>query len=336
VFNNVLKKFSENAVKHDKINMKTQLSWVSSWWRSFMKRKYPEIERYSPHWDNMIVEVLKSQSNNDLKIELVDWGHIILDEGQDFPKGFYEFLHRVRSMLFHDIKPPSLTVLADENQRIKENGSTLKQIKDELNIDKNRIFYLSKNYRNTDPVNELINCFYVGLESGKTLPSGKKGDKPKMVTSNNFEATIRYMISYIIKHENEEILIIPHTEKGRQDYFNALNSRLDKKYFHIQTYTYKDRKSIDKMRFDHKGTVTVLNKQSCKGTEFDAVFILDLQDVDIATDNIHGFKMEMYVMCSRARNFLALMSENSSNERLPIMSYLPKEDEDILEYVNVK
>ena len=122
----------------------------------------------------------------------------------------------------------------------------------------------------------------------------------------------------------------------RSKYYELLSERLDNKYFYVQTYASNDPRWQDtsNLRFDEGGTITVLNKHSSKGLEFDAVFIPELQSVDVASDNITGFKMEMYVMCSRARHYLALMAQNSGDEELTIFKYLPEKNENRMEYIN--
>ena len=51
--------------------------------------------------------------------------------------------------------------------------------------------------------------------------------------------------------------------------------------------------------------VTVLNKESVKGQEFDAVFILELEAFIPCTDDV--MRRGMYMMCARARDNLFLV-----------------------------
>ena len=89
-----------------------------------------------------------------------------------------------------------------------------------------------------------------------------------------------------------------------------------------------------KLKFDKGGIVTVITKHSCKGLEFDSVFILELQEVDVDPSAIDQFKMEMYVMTSRARSKLFMLLTNQDNSDLQILDYLPKKDKNLLEYIN--
>jgi len=51
--------------------------------------------------------------------------------------------------------------------------------------------------------------------------------------------------------------------------------------------------------------ITILNKQSAKGQEFDAVFILELEELIPCQDDI--MRRVMYMLCARARDHLFLV-----------------------------
>ena len=51
--------------------------------------------------------------------------------------------------------------------------------------------------------------------------------------------------------------------------------------------------------------VTVLNKESVKGQEFDTVFVLEIEAFIPCTDDV--MRRGMYMMCSRARDNLFLI-----------------------------
>lgn len=338
MYNKVLQTFSKNGTTKRAVDVRTMHSWMWQWWRGITNgSKAPEISPFVYDWDEMFNILAQKKQSDTLKLKKVDWKHLIIDEGQDFNNKMYQFLDLARNFLFNSKGVPSLTILADENQRINEDNSTIDDIKKLLNIEKRNIFHLTKNYRNTDEINSLIQQFYVGGETGRTKPSGVHGERAKMVNTTSFKDTINYIKRYVKAHDNEEIAVIVENNKIRKKYHEALEEHLEDNGFYIQTYASNDYqwKDTRRLRFDEGSTVTVLNKQSCKGLEFDAVFIPELQKVDVADDNIPAFKMEMYVMCSRARKTLVMMSQNSSGRELPIMRHLPKEDENILEYINV-
>ena len=59
--------------------------------------------------------------------------------------------------------------------------------------------------------------------------------------------------------------------------------------------------------FDKPDVVTVLNTQSCKGLEFDAVFVVNLHEAQIGIYGPDRFKMQMFVAVSRARDWVSLL-----------------------------
>ena len=80
--------------------------------------------------------------------------------------------------------------------------------------------------------------------------------------------------------------------------------------------------------------MTVVAKASCKGLEFDAVFIPDLQEVAVDPSSIDEFRMEMYVMTSRARSRLFLLLTNQDDSDLQILDYLPQKEKNLMEHIN--
>jgi DNA helicase-2/ATP-dependent DNA helicase PcrA len=78
-----------------------------------------------------------------------------------------------------------------------------------------------------------------------------------------------------------------------------------------------------------------LNRHSCKGLEFDFVFIPELQSINIDGSSLDTFKMNMYVMCSRAREALFMLYSSSTGEDVEVVQYLPSKDSNLLEYKNV-
>lgn len=336
MYNKVLSSFSKNAIKEDSIEVKTMHSWVWKWWKGIIKNEeLPMSEVYNHDWKKIFELLLENK--DDINMKNVDWNHLILDEGQDFSIDMYKYLETIRKIYCK--KETSLTVLADENQRLNENNSTIDEIISYIKVEESNVYPLTKNYRNTDEVNRLLKSFYTGLVTGETISSGRKGDKPKFVTAKNFSKSIQFIIRYIKLHQNQEIAIITSSNRHRTCYFNYLSKVFEdeSENFFVQTYASDDPKwkSTTKLKFDTPGVITIINKQSCKGLEFDAVFITDLEYIDISSDKIDLFKMEMYVICSRARENLFLMAQNSSDEKLQIMNYLPCEEEKVMEYIDV-
>jgi len=330
MYNKVLKKFSDNATEDVKIRVSTMHAWMWNWWRALTNKKIPELEPWQPDWNLMLDTLLQKKLDDDLDFDKLDWRHLIIDEAQDFSPSRMTFLNQIRSVFFQSDSSPSLTLLADENQRIGDDNSTIEQIKSSFSIDNSKnCFKLTKNYRNTDEINTFIEFFYVGLESGKTKPSGKKGDKPELVITDNFTRIIEHISRYSKMYQNHEIGIIVPTNRERSKYYDALSEVLNEN-FNVQTYSSGSKVyTAETLQFDREGTITVLNRASCKGLEFDAVFLPELSRMPIDDANLDTFKMNMYVMCSRARTHLTLFVDDKNS---PVLNHLPSSNLDILEY----
>lgn len=294
----------------------------------------PKADEFTPLWDE-IVELLVQHKEKILENKSAHWGHLIIDEAQDFSKKMFDSFYMIQEVLFKGIgEKPALTIFADENQRIREENSTLTDIVDDLRIKGDQQYKLTKNYRNTQEIASVAATFYVGLKTGIPLLPQKKGEKPKLVKFKSFKSSIDYINRYLENHDNEEFGIFVQNHSLRQKFIQALEEKFKKTTnIKIQSYYSRDanHKDAKKMVFDKGGIVTVITKDHCKGLEFDTVFIPELQEVSIDPSKIEQFKMEMYVMTSRARKNLFLMYTNEGNVEPEVLKYLPKKEQNLLE-----
>lgn len=261
-----------------------------------------------------------------------DWGHLIIDEAQDFSENLFSFLRFISSQL----KDSGLTILADENQRLNEDtNSDIKGIMKALAIDEGRYYLLTENFRNTKEIASLAAAFYVGLPTGKPKTPSRRGEKPRLLRARSFEQQVGYIISTLKDRGYGEVGVFAQNEPMRERLFNKLSHQL-RGVYRVQTYSSKTRKEhpVDELVFDKEGTVTVINRQSCKGLEFDAVFIPELQSVSIDGSNLDAFKMNMYVMCSRARTSLHLLYSRGQGQEPEFLQYFPPQDAGLLEYLD--
>lgn len=345
MFNKVLKSFTANVAEDD-FDVRTFHSWVYGWWKRACYPQQPPVEshdKWQHDWPKMWSVLGTRQERGTLKLDRLNWGHVIIDEGQDFSPKMYTFFESVRKIYFEETpeeEKPAITVFADENQRLKERNSTIDQIRDALGIsrdDGKRNYYLTRNYRNTRQVAELAAYFYTGLPTGIPKLPDKKGETPKLVFVTSSKSSIDYIVRYIQKYDNEEIGIIVQSNRTRRAIHETLQSRLTgfgKVKFQSYSSKESDNCPVEKMKFDQPGTVTLLNKESCKGLEFDSVFLPELQQITMTPSEIDTFKMEMYVMIARARKNVHLMINNSGSGTPAIMDYLPVKNGSLLEKQN--
>ena len=104
-----------------------------------------------------------------------------IDEGQDFPPGFYKTLRTISAVaaargnvISH---PPRCFVLADENQQLTEENSTLQQITEALGISAESRYQLLDNFRNSKEIAELARSFFADVGVLPRVPD-RPSEKP--------------------------------------------------------------------------------------------------------------------------------------------------------------
>lgn len=285
------------------------------------------LEKWIYDWDEsrrLFFDLDESQA--------VDWGHLIIDEGQDFEPSFYSFLRSASRLLDEG----GVTVLADENQRLEESKhSTIEEIKKKLKLcdKKNREFKLTKNFRNTKQIAEVARFFYAGLKTGiPTLPE-REGNICKLLITTSIEQQCIYIIDYLKIRAAQEVCVIVDTETDREFFYDYLSEHL--KNYDVQTYTSKNTSASESLDFDTSGTITVINRKSCKGLEFDFVFVPQIQKLSVNDSNLTTFKMNMYVTCSRARSELIFLLDKNDEERPEILRYFPSPESALIVYEEI-
>ena len=114
-----LRQYIEQATKEVQVDgiASTFHSWFYNWYRENFYRSPPEKTPFEFDWS----EVFRDLNVSQRKFEQYD--HLIIDEGQDFPKEFYLAMRLIAR---------NITVFADENQRITDKHSNFKDIQNYL------------------------------------------------------------------------------------------------------------------------------------------------------------------------------------------------------------
>ena len=249
---------------------------------------------------------------------------LVIDEGQDMPPAFYDSLNQLG---FEHI-----FVAADQNQQVKDENSSLKELKDSLCVDGDDVFELTYNHRNTYPIARLARTFYTGD------PASPPPDLPPragtIYTPRLYyldEAAMPRVARSILRHWDQDprrlIGVIAPNDKVRRAYFEALRSKvprltLDNGMPEMQTFHGGHRPDV---RFD-QGGILVINAQACKGLEFDTVVLADIDQHPITDTDLDRTRKLFYVMVSRARRRVVMFMNKSSRA---IETILP-EDQSIL------
>jgi len=324
VYNKVLKRYTSID--------STFYSWIGSWWKGATGRTLPQLPRDQPGlYDFERAAQDASGSCRNALARAGHWGHLILDEAQDFAQRAHQFLCMVREVVFSDRDDddkPSLTILADENQRITNVNSTINEIREAHLLSDDQVYELRRNYRNTSEIARFAASFYTGLRTGMPELPRKRGEKPTLVVTTKINDAVIRIADYAKLNDKQDIGVLVYYNGTRKSLFNRLTTRLDGTSIRVQTYTSNkddDNNDVSRLKFDAGGSITILCFASAKGLEFDAVFLPELQTIPVGTDDAYtSTKSNLYVMCSRARQrlFLLISDPQRSNQ---IWNILPND-----------
>jgi len=106
-------------------------------------------------------------------------------------------------------------------------------------------------------------------------------------------------------------IVVPSSIRRVKQVYNKVSHRLNKDV--VQMYSSRDRVHLETLEFD-KPKVTILHTKSVKGLEFDIVFYLDIQGIDVSDDKREQACKDLYVISSRARTELNLCFILDGNE----------------------
>lgn len=296
VYNNPLRQYLSQLLENLGLEAQsaTYHSWFWRWYKTNLGKEPPVgQDKYTIDWMTAWTEIGAAKG-----IAKID--HLVIDEGQDFPREFYVLARTITR---------NLTVFADENQRITGANSTTAEIQGYLGIPS--IIRLTKNHRNTRPIAEFAQAFYPGPVSDIPQLPEKAGPKPVVISVvsrasgqkaapfNGLRIQCRLIADYCIEHSEKTIGIFIPT----WDHQAEIATRLaDSSVENIQVY--KDNRQKANLDFS-RPKVTLVRYGTAKGLEFDTVFLPDLdQNTD---EEMERSQTVFYVLCSRARHELLLM-----------------------------
>lgn len=243
-------------------------------------------------------------------------GALLIDEGQDFAPDFYKALANIAAVAAargdRVPHPPRCFVLADQNQQLTSENSTLEEIATTLKIPPQQQYVLLDNFRNSKEIAQLARAFSTDVSALPRIPTSS-GAKPLYSTLEKRGGVVERIQRWIRNNPGDsEVGVLVFDEEKRAAVTESLKGELGTglgREVTVQTYSWKSREQnrVDGLIFDEKDVVTVLNMQSCKGLEFDAVFIVDLHQAQIGLYGPDKFKMHMFVAVSRGRKWVQLI-----------------------------
>jgi len=300
MLNNILMQYTSLAAKSLKID--TQVTTFHQFMYYKLPKstgfKTPALGPYEFDWDTILKRLGDVRKDHDL--------HFIIDEAQDLRKEFFLLATRLAA---------KLTIMADENQCMALNSRIL-DIQNWAAIPKNRTFNLTVNYRNSRPIAEFASQFYVGLATGIPEFPSRTGPQPRVERHDTTDTIAKSIERYYKNNDDQTIGVICMNKKTQ----NALVHRLEKVLpkDKLQTYARMDGKAAPKIDFSKAG-VYIVNLASCKGLEFDAVYLPDIENLTLEDDDTR-VKMKLYVACSRAVHRLTIAFQGEAPEALSLFN----------------
>ena len=233
--------------------------------------------------------------------------HVIVDEGQDLPKGFFRYLR--------DFAATTVTVFADEDQALSDERSTLRDIKDAARLDDPVL--LSANHRNPPEIARVAEHFHAGNAPVPEVHRPRSGELPRVILSGEDGAATTIANSYGTRGGRVGVAVV-NNRTGEHLYFRLRKQLAGHR---VQFYTSK-RRNEDEIDLLAPG-ITILNVQSIKGQEFDTVFIMEVDELLLEASEVS--RRKMYMLCARARDNLILVHDG---DRLPraLLDQLPGAD----------
>ncbi|MDP2792596.1 MAG: ATP-binding domain-containing protein [Sulfurisoma sp.] len=248
---------------------------------------------------------------------------LIIDEGQDMPPEFYQALFNLG---FENVY-----AVADQNQQIVPGqNSTRQEIQNGLGIAPNDVIELQDNYRNSYPIARLAREFYTGDPASPppALPNRPSAIRPilHIYEQSDFQNLIERILKNADMAPEKLIGLIAPDNKTRERYFEALMKtkatvKFDNGPPAVQTYSSGSSPAIH----FNEGGIMVINAQSCKGLEFDTVFLADINQHFCNTQNQDKTKRLFYVMVARAKEGVITLKE--AGKHCPVDAILPQDNE---------
>lgn len=309
------------ALELDNARAFTHYTWMHHFFDEFFQQQ-PPIDGSNFDYDDILARFFRRLP------EANDGRALIINDGQDLDSSFYLMVSFLINQLGMNI-----AIFADENQTITRNNSTIAQILLNTGIQKHII--LTKNYSNTRPIAELAAACYTGDPRGMPDLPDRVGDKPGLVNTKSLKEAAEIICRWAENpsHESDTagvFLFTTRTLTRLETAIRKLKPINSGNPVKIQKANRGMRRD-DPNRIDWRAPgIKLLQYQGNKGTEFDAVFMPELQGIygPMANPSLKETKQRFYVAISRARTELTLMYSGEGEPDL--LALFPKDliDED--------
>ena len=304
-YNRVLRRLIAQLTE-GRVDARTMHSFVSRHYRGQAAAPVPsrEGDDYDYIWDGMF-SMLQKRGVAPGPV------HAIVDEAQDLPRPFFRYLR--------DFVASTVTVFADEDQALRADRSTLRDIQAEGRLDVPVL--LNANHRNTPEIARVAEFFHAGDAPVPETKRRRSGERPRVVAYRMESATALIANWYNTRGGRVGVAVV-RSGTG-ESLYSGLRDRLPRQAVRIYT---TDRKNEDEIDLLERG-ITILNVGSIKGQEFDTVFVMEIGKLLFHSNAVN--KRKMYMLCARARDNLFLMHEGDGLpdallDRLPGPEFLER------------
>jgi superfamily I DNA/RNA helicase len=260
-------------------------------WHDYLRRTGKEPE--SPVYDTYRYVWIKMFENLKARNSKARWDHVVVDEGQDLPEGFFQYLNQHAAVV--------LSVFADEEQALGGRKTSLSEIQFAGALP--QPILLKENHRNRPEIAALAHHFHHGVLPATMTRRAPIGQLPRLIRMSE-ESTVEFISTWVETRGGTVGIVVDRNDVGERIH-GELSRRLPNRRIDIYT---SQRNNEDTIALLDEG-VTILNKESVKGQEFDTLFILQLERFIPCITN--QMRRAMYMMCARARDYLFLMHSES-------------------------
>ena len=264
-----------------------------------------ENEDKRKHFDEYLPSVCKKifEENNDKKFDV-----LIVDEGQDFHKNWYDVLKQMvkddgHMFLFYDPL---------QKQISNSMAETLNENKDNFPY-----FNLTANYRNSSTItnflSKLINKFYSDVNASYSKFSKFDGKKPEFIVADSFDEIVDKSKNKVLKLISEEkfngsdIAILSDLSMKPANYNSKNSLRVNLEENKLEVISAREY-AMPYIREGYENNITFDSIKRFKGLEKPIILLVNL---DNNLDNEDKMR-DIYSGLSRARGHLIIISNQQS------------------------
>ena len=291
VYSNVLFSYLKESLMSLNVPVDARKNTFHKWIRDYCRKKFRRAaptrgNQFDYDWDVIL------QWFGDTGFQ-PEFDQLIIDEGQDLPVDFLRIAIRLSD---------SVTVFADENQKIFETNSSLAEIRRALRRFNPRDIRLDKNFRNSKSIAEFAALFCTeGIETGiARVPDDRgAGELPELRQYENEERELARIIDYAKVNSSQQVGVFLYRKHDVRSWYQRLSNALPGR---VQHYVSGHNGPLPP-DFSKPG-IFVVTYHSAKGLQFPAVFLPQLQH--FPQDDNDEIRMLLYVAISRAKQMLLL------------------------------